>query len=205
LFSASRDLCVRVLPNPAFTITRPHRNAGALPLCASVSQPGVGARLARPAGASPHMDRLQARLALRGVCKVTRARGAASAARQPRDSRYVWLRAEPEDGGEPAPADAAPPASPARAEQARDDAAEPDEPPPAGEDALLVDALRDVAREFRDARKPYRARAAEHAVALVRDGRADDINPGLWSHVAKWERLRDSRGEAAMSQRESGR
>jgi hypothetical protein len=60
----------------------------------------------------------------------------------------------------------------------------PGEEEDAGSRAELLQKLRECAEEFDKAGKAYRARSAREACRLVAEGRADDMNPGLWSIVA---------------------
>jgi hypothetical protein len=131
------------------------------------------------------MDRLRARLAVRGSCGVvsvadrtdTRHSHDHRPQRQSPRSFVVWVTPEDQQiqGQEREEEEEA-----EEKEEGKENERRMDQP--------LIDALRAVARQFRDAQQHYRARAADEAVHLVREGRADDINPGLWARVADWER-----------------
>jgi hypothetical protein len=131
------------------------------------------------------MDRLRARLAVRGSCGVvsvadrtdTRHSHDHRPQRQSPRPFVVWVTPEDQQiqGQERKEEEEA-----EEKEQGKENERSVDQP--------LIDALLAVARQFRDAQQHYRARAADEAVRLVREGRADDINPGLWARVADWER-----------------
>lgn len=61
------------------------------------------------------------------------------------------------------------------------------------EDDALCDVLDELSAEFKEQKRMYSAKAASSAIRLLRSGRQDDINPGLWPHIRRKEESRKAR------------
>lgn len=56
----------------------------------------------------------------------------------------------------------------------------------------FCNVLAEVQSDFQNSNRPYAAVMAQHAIHLVREGKQDDINPGLWAFVnAKEKAMRE--------------